>query len=100
MRDQDNTQENVREEKSTQELVSDTVAATRDGNDRNDDSNAEARPPVSTAVIGIHSIEDFEVRQPPLVTQCFAIMYEVTDDAQADTNLTDADSAIEVMCNQ
>ena len=74
-----NTQENVGSEKDTQQLVSDTVAATVDGNN---DANAEAHPPVSTTVIDTPLIEDFEVRQPLSVMQCFALVYEATDYGQ------------------
>jgi hypothetical protein len=82
MKKGDNRQENVGEEKDTEELVSDTVAATPDGKD---DSNAKAHPPVSTTVIDIPLIEDFEVRQSLPVTQCFALLYEATDDGQRPT---------------
>jgi hypothetical protein len=82
MKKGDNTQENVGEEKDTQQPVSDTVAATLDGNN---DANAKAHPPVSTTVIDIPLIEDFEVRQPLPVMQCFALVYEATDDGQRPT---------------
>jgi hypothetical protein len=87
MKKGDHTQENVGEEKDTQQLVSDTVAATPDGNN---DANAMAHPPVSTTVIDIPLIdipliEDFEVRQPLPVMQCFALVYEATDDGQRPT---------------
>ena len=82
MKKWDKTQENVGEEKDTQELVSDTVAATPD---ENDDSNATVHPPASTTAIDIHLIEDFVVRQLPPVTQCFALLYEATDDGHRPT---------------
>jgi hypothetical protein len=82
MKEGDKTQENVGEEEDTQKLVSDTVAATPDGSD---DSNATVHPPASTTVIDIHSIEDFEVRQLPPVTQCLALLYEATDDGHRPT---------------
>jgi hypothetical protein len=70
MKDGDNTPENVGEVKDAQDLASDTVA------DGNDDLNSTVNPPVSIAVIDSPLIEQFEVRQPPLVMPCFPVLYD------------------------